>query len=153
MGRLFDKATERASLRNAWYRIRANGLTSLASETHIAIEMFGRDVDRNIQKIQRRLREGVFEFEPQKGVLKKKKSGGHRGIVMASVQNRIVERAWLDCLQIHSGLVKNVISQSSSIGGVPNRSVPHGLKLIRDAFAEGKVYYVRTNSRKASVRN
>jgi RNA-directed DNA polymerase len=145
MGLLFQRATERASLRNAWHRIRANGSISLASETRIAIEMFGRDVDRNIQKIQRRLRDGVFEFEPQKGVLKRKTSGGHRGIVMASVQNRVVERAWLDCLQNHSNFVKRVINQPSSVGGVPNRSVPHGLKLIRDAFAEGKAYYVRSD--------
>jgi RNA-directed DNA polymerase len=88
MGRLFEKATERASLRNAWYRIRANGVDSLASETRVAVEMFGRDVDRNIHKIQKRLREGSFEFDPQKGVLKKKGSGGRRGIVMASVQKQ-----------------------------------------------------------------
>lgn len=107
--------------------------------------MFGRDVDRNIHKIQKRLREGSFEFDPQKGVLKKKASGGRRGIVMASVQNRIVERAWLDCLQDRSDYVKSVINQVSSIGGVPNRSVPHGLKLIRAAFAEGKAHYVRSD--------
>ncbi len=145
MGRLFHRATERASLRNAWHRIRSNGSVSLASETRIAVEMFGRDVERNIQKIQRRLRDGAFEFEPQKGVLKKKANGGQRGIVMASVQNRIVERAWLDCLQCHSNFVKKVINQPSSVGGVPNRSVPHGLKMIRDAFVEGKSYYVRSD--------
>ncbi|MET4067751.1 RNA-directed DNA polymerase [Bradyrhizobium sp. S3.2.6] len=145
MGRLFDKVTERSSLRNAWYRIRANGVDSLAAETRVAVEMFGRDVDRNIYKIQKRLRDGSFEFDPQKGVLKKKANGGRRGIVMASVQNRIVERAWLDCLQDRSSYVKGVINQLSSIGGVPNRSVPHGLKLIRDAFVEGKAHYVRSD--------
>lgn len=145
MGRLFDKATERSALRNAWYRIRANGVDSLASETRSAVEMFGRDVDRNIYKIQKRLRDRTFAFDPQTGVLKKKASGGRRGIVMASVQNRIVERALLDCLQGRSAYVRGVVNQMSSIGGVPNRSVPHGLKLIRDAFAEGKAYYVRSD--------
>ncbi len=145
MGRLFEKATERISLRSAWYRIRSNGVNSLAGETRVAVEMFGRDVDRNIYKIQKRLREGTFEFDPQKGVLKKKANGGSRGIVMASVQNRIVERAWLDCLQGQSPFVKSVINRPSSIGGVPNRSVPHGLKLIRDAFEEGKAYYARSD--------
>lgn len=145
MGRFFDKATERSALRNAWYRIRANGVDSLASETRAAVEMFGRDVDRNIHKIQKRLREETFAFDPQTGVLKKKTSGGRRGIVMASVQNRIVERALLDCLQDRSAYVKSVVNQITSIGGVPNRSVPHGLKLIRDAFAEGKAYYVRSD--------
>jgi ribonuclease HI len=41
--------------------------------------------------------------------------------------------------------VKRVINQPSSVGGVPNRSVPHGLKLIRDAFTEGKTYFVRSD--------
>lgn len=145
MGRLFEKATERGSLRNAWHRIRSNGSSSLSGETRVAIEMFGRDVERNLYKIQKRLREGTFEFEPQKGVLKKKANGKHRGIVMASVQNRIVERAWLDCLQSHCAFVKGVINQPTSIGGVPNRSVPHGLKLIRDAFEDGKAFYVRSD--------
>jgi RNA-directed DNA polymerase len=145
VGQLFLKATERASLRNAWHRIRSNGLVSSATETRIAVELFGRDVERNVQKIQKRLRDGVFEFEPQKGILKKKTSGGTRGIVMASVQNRVVERAWLDCLQSNSGFVKRIINQPTSVGGVPHRSVPHGLKLITDAFGEGKVYYVRSD--------
>jgi RNA-directed DNA polymerase len=145
MGQLFQRATEKSSLRNAWLRIKENGSASLAHETRVAIEMFSRDVDRNIHKIQRRLRDGVFEFEPQKGVLKRKGNGGVRGIVMASVQNRLVERAWLDCLQSHSDFVKRVINQPSSVGGVPHRSVPHGLKLIRDAFDEGKAYYIRSD--------
>lgn len=145
MGRLFERATERTSLRNAWHRIRSNGANSLAGETRVAIEMFGRDVERNLYKIQKRLREGTFEFDPQKGILKKKANGSHRGIVMASVQNRIVERAWLDCLQSHSAFVKGVINQPSSIGGVPNRSVPHGLKLIRDGFESGAAFYVRSD--------
>ncbi|PDT71581.1 RNA-directed DNA polymerase [Bradyrhizobium sp. C9] len=145
MGRLFDKATERISLRNAWYRIRSNGANSVASETRVAVEMFGRDVERNIHKIQKRIRAGTFEFDPQKGVLKKKANGGSRGIVMASVQNRIVERAWLDCLQSHSAFVRSVINQPTSVGGVPNRSVPHGLKLIRDAFDNGKAFYARSD--------
>jgi RNA-directed DNA polymerase len=107
--------------------------------------MFERDTERNLRKIQRRLRDGAFEFEPQKGVLKRKSSGGVRGIVMASVQNRIVERAWLDQLQSKSDFIKTVINQPTSVGGVPGRSVPHGLKLIRDGFDAGKQYFVRSD--------
>jgi ribonuclease HI/retron-type reverse transcriptase len=145
MGRLFQKATERSSLKSAWHRIRTNGQTSAAAETRVAIEMFGRDLDRNIHKIQRRLRSNEFEFDPQQGVLKTKASGGKRGIVMASVQNRIVERAWLDCLQSESSFVRKVINQPTSVGGVPHRSVPHGLKLINDAMLDKKVHFIRSD--------
>src|ERR1700722_16835536 len=133
------------SLRAAWQRVRANGLMSELRETRVAVEMFERDAERNLSRIQRLLRDRKFEFEPQKGILKTKKSGGQRGIVMASVENRVVERAWLDCLQSRCEFVRNVISQPTSVGGVPNRSVPHGLKLIKEAFAAGKRYYVRSD--------
>ena len=43
MGRLFHSATEQSSLRLAWQRIRANGSSSSAVESRIAIEMFDRD--------------------------------------------------------------------------------------------------------------
>ena len=145
MGKLFNSATEKNSLKIAWQRIRANGLMSSELQTRIAIEMFDREESRNISNIQRRLRNKTFEFEPQLGVLKKKSSGGKRGIVLASVHNRVVERAWLDCLQSRSEFVKRVIGLPTSVGGVPNRSVPHGLKQINDAFLDGKAFFVRSD--------
>lgn len=145
MGKLFHSATEQSSLKLAWQRIRSNGVTSSLPDTRIAIDMFEREESRNIHNIQRRLRSNTFEFEPQLGVLKKKASGGKRGIVMASVHNRVVERAWLDCLQAKSTFVQKVNSHPTSVGGVPNRSVPHGLKLIRDAFSSGKIFFARSD--------
>jgi RNA-directed DNA polymerase len=145
VGNFFSRATELKSLRAAWQRIRANGSVSRSQETRTAIEVFEREVERNLRKIQWLLRDRKFKFEPQHGVLRKNSSGGKRGIVMASVHNRVVERAWLDCLQSHSNCVRSVNSQPTSVGGVPNRSVPHGLKLVKDAFAAGKRFYVRSD--------
>lgn len=145
MGKLFDQATERNSLRDAWQTIRSNGILSTSEDTRVAVEMFDRDISRNIHNIQKRLRDGTFEFDPQLGVLKKKTSGGKRGIVMASVHNRVVERALLNALQSKSALAKKVIALPTSVGGVPHRSVPHGLKLIRDAFEQGRLHFVRSD--------
>ena len=145
MGKLFDKATEQETLLKAWRRIRANGQSSKAPETRIAIDRFERTANRDIRRIQNRLRRSEFEFEPQKGVLKTKSDGSKRGIVMASVHNRIVERAWLDTLLQRSDFVKEVINIPTSVGGVPDRSVPHALKLINDAFCDGKNYFVRSD--------
>jgi ribonuclease HI/retron-type reverse transcriptase len=145
MGKLFDHATKQSELYQAWRRIRENGIASHAEETRIAVEMFEKQVNRNIRRIQKRLKEGEFEFEPQTGILKEKSSGGHRGIVMASVHNRVVERAWLDALQAKSPLVRSVITYPTSVGGVPDRSVPHGLKLIKEAMDSGKKYFVRSD--------
>lgn len=145
MGRLFDEATKQRALFKAWQKIKSNGRRSSADETREAIEEFDKNSLSNIRKIQKQLRSGEFKFDPQHGVLVRKSSGGKRGIVMASVRNRVVERALLDTLQTKSDFVKLVNTQPTSVGGVPNRSVPHGLQLIDDAFNDGKVHFVRSD--------
>ena len=146
MGKLFDETTKQHHLFQAWRRIRENGYASSLEETRWAVEQFDRQADRNIKRIQKRLRDGSFEFEAQVGVAKKKSSGnGKRGIVMASIHNRVVERALLDALQLHSPFVKVVIARETSVGGVPERSVPHGLKIINDAMRSGHQHFVRSD--------
>ena len=143
--KLFQHSTLEASLRAAWSRIRENGLRSQLKETKDAVEIFDQDSETNIRRLQRALRRQTFEFAPQKGVIKAKRSGGQRGIVMAPVRNRIVERAWLDCLQSHVSFVRDVIATPTSVGGVPDRSVPHGLALIASAMSDGKCYFLRSD--------
>ncbi len=145
MGKLFDKATQRDSLRFAWYRIRSNGQNSALPETRDAIHEFERRAESDLIRIQRALRDNKFTFLPQKGVLKAKSGGRFRGIVMAPVENRIIERALLDRLQQDIAFVREVIETPTCIGGVPDRSVPHGLALIRDAFLSGKKYFIRSD--------
>jgi len=145
MGRLFDEATKQRTLFKAWQKIKSNGRRSSADETQEAIQEFDKNSLSNIRQIQKQLRSGKFRFDPQHGVTIKKSSGGKRGIVMASVRNRIIERALLDTLQGKSDFVKSVNTQPTSVGGVPNRSVPHGLQLIDDAFGDGNVHFVRSD--------
>lgn len=146
MGTLFEEATKQPHLLNAWRKIRENGYASSMEETRNAVEQFDRRADLNIKRIQKRLRDGSFEFTPQIGVAKKKSSGnGKRGIVMASIENRIVERALLETLQAKSAFVKAVITYPTSVGGVPDRSVPHGLKIINEAIADGFQHFVRSD--------
>lgn len=145
MEKLFTEATKRHFLRNAWHNIRANGVRSPQQETRDAVDEFERDAEGHIARIQKRLRNTSFSFDPQIGVRKKKRSGGKRGIVIAPIHNRIVERAWLNCLQDYVPFVRDVIQTPTSVGGVPDRSVPHGLALIRDAMNEGKENFVRAD--------
>jgi len=145
MGKLFDKASEQNNLFAAWRHIRSNGISSKSPETRNAVEAFDEDPVRNIRSIQSLLRSGQFEFDYQTGILKAKASGKNRGIVLASVRNRIVERAVLDTLQNNCQFVKDVNSCATSVGGVPHRSVPHGIKLILDAFDQGKSHFVRSD--------
>jgi RNA-directed DNA polymerase len=146
MGKFFYHATEQGTLKAAWARIRRNGIISPSHETRSQIAHFDQDADLHIRRIQAKLRQGKFEFDPQQGVLKQKASGnGKRGIVMASVQNRIVERALLDTLQAKSSYIQQVLDVPTSVGGVPDRSVPHGLRAIDDAFKAGKLWFARSD--------
>ena len=145
MGAFFTEATKQETLASAWRHVRARGFNSNLKQTRDAIDLFDRDASRQIRRIQKRLRSNEFEFDPQQGVLKKKESGGFRGIVMASVHNRIVERAILETLQRKSEFVRKVLSNPFSVGGVPERSVPHGLFEIRNAFDAGMRYFARSD--------
>ncbi len=145
METLFTEAKKQASLRRAWLRIRSNGTRSPQQETREAIAEFERDAESHIRRIQRRLYQRTFSFDPQLGVQKTKRSGGKRGIVVAPIQNRIVERAWLNCLQERVPFVREVIQTPTSVGGVPDRSTPHGLALIQDAMDDGKKFFVRAD--------
>lgn len=144
VGKLFDDTTKQHNLFQAWRKIRENGYSSSLEETRWATEEFDRQANRNLIRLQKKLRDNTFEFDPQYGITKKKTSG-KRGIVMASVQNRIVERALLDTLQTRSAFIKSVITMPTSVGGVPERSVPHGLKMIAEATKDGCRHFVRSD--------
>lgn len=146
MGNYFDQATTQHALKSAWLRIRQNGCASPSFETRAQITHFEQDADRNIRRLQAKLHGGQFVFDPQTGVLKQKPGGiSKRGIVMASVHNRIVERALLDCLQDRSSYVRQVLDVPTSIGGVPHRSVPHGLAEIQKGFVQGASWFARSD--------
>ena len=147
MGRLFDEATKQRTLFKAWQKIKSNGRCSSADETREAIEEFDKNSLSNIRQIQKQLRSGKFRFDPQHGVTIKKSSGGKRGMRHGICPKPDdVERALnLDTLQGKSDFLKSVNTQPTSVGGVPNRSVPHGLQLIDAAFRDGKVHFVRSD--------
>lgn len=147
MGKLFDAATSEDALYKAWLTIRSNGLASSSFDTRSAVETFDQATSKNIRAMCRLLHKDEFKFDPQTGVTKKKASGSVRGIVMASVRNRVVERSLLNTLQSRVPFVRQVIERPTSVGGVPDRSVPHGLKLIRDAFNEGNLFFARSDIR------
>lgn len=146
MGKYFDQATTQSALKTAWLRIHQNGYASPSFETRAQIRHFAQDADRNIRRLQAKLHSGHFVFDPQTGVLKQKPgSTSKRGIVMASVHNRIVERALLDCLQGRSSYVRQVLDVPTSVGGVPHRSVPHGLAEIQKGFEQGASWFARSD--------
>ena len=101
MSDFYARVRSQQVLAKAWQRVRANGLSSSSEDTRRQIKEFDQDSLRQLNIIQRQLREDRFKFDAQKGVpiLKKKGSEKRRPLVLASIRNRVVQRAILDVLQ------------------------------------------------------
>jgi RNA-directed DNA polymerase len=143
---LLEHSTKLVSLRKAWSKVRANGLGSTVKATVTTTKDFDRNAEYRLKQIQKKIRTQTFKFAPQLGILKSKGPGkGFRGIVVSPLENRIVERALLDCLQEKVPFVTNVLDTPSSIGGVPNRGVGHGLSLVHAALNQPNAYFIRSD--------
>lgn len=136
--------SERA-LYEAWSIVRANGLASSSLETREEIKQFERNLPRNIQKIARQLRTGKFVFEPARGILLKKRSGGSRPVVKAPIPSRIVQRAILDVVQAIPS-ISSELKAGFNFGGVTGSGfgVPGAIaKALR--ASQQSAYYIRTD--------
>lgn len=125
----------------AWHAIRRNAETSQTKSTKEKAKLFGNALPQNLRKIQDRLRKG-YEFEEAYGATPPKGQGkeGKRPLVIAPLEDRIVQRAILDVLQGATELqnVQAVLSTPTSIGGIPGKGVDHAIEQIEEAWRDGK---------------
>src|SRR5690606_11866803 len=83
-----------------WHAIRRNAETSQQESTKQKARRFGENLPMNLRKLQDRLLKGYL-FELAYGATPPKGAGkpGKRPIVVAPLEDRIVQRAILDVLQ------------------------------------------------------
>jgi RNA-directed DNA polymerase len=156
----YERLRRRAVLRAAWAKVRENGLTSESSQTKQDILLFEKDWPSRLDKIQHQLKRREFVFSGEKGVPLSKERGksGVRPIVLAPIANRVVRRAILEVLQGYGNAndpprrrwegipkVRAVMSTPTSIGGIPERGVPHGLALSEQAVIDSRSHFVRSD--------
>lgn len=149
-------------LRAAWGKVRTSGLTSESAQTKQDTHRFDKDWLGGLERIRSQLKHGDFAFNGERGVPLHKGRGksGIRPIVLAPIANRIVRRAVLDVLQGYgrkddpprrrwAGFpeVRAVMDTRTSIGGIPERGVPHGLALIDEAVRADFNWFVRSDIR------
>ena len=136
---------ETETLLQAWHAIRRNGETSRSPKTRQETREFGADLPRKLKSIQKRLREKPYKFSRQFGATPEKAKGkGKRPIVIAPIEDRIVQRAILDVLQDADDLaqVQEILATPTSIGGIRGRGVEHAIKLIEEAYISGDANFV-----------
>ncbi len=124
----------------AWQAIEANAWTSQQAKSREQAKKFGADLHRNLRKMKRRLRKG-YTFSPVYGATPPKGHGkeGKRPIAIATLEDRVVQRAILDVLQQATGLPKicAVLSTPTSVGGLPKRGVDNALKIFQHCVEGG----------------
>ena len=133
------------TLLKAWHAIRRNGETSRSPKTRQATKDFAADLPRQLRRIQERLRRAPYLFAPQIGATPQKAKGtGKRPLVIAPIEDRIVQRAILDVLQGSNNLpgVREILLTPTSIGGIPGRGVGHAISLIDAAQQAGDANFV-----------
>src|SRR6185437_16578585 len=132
-------------LLHAWHAIRRNGETSRSRKTREETKAFGAELPRKLRRIQERLRKAPYPFARQIGATPEKDKGkGKRPLVIAPIEDRIVQRAILDILQDATELtaVQQVLSTPTSIGGIRGRGVELAIDLIEQAHLAGTAKFV-----------
>lgn len=143
---LYRRVRKRRVLIDAWRVVRANGSSSPSPRTRDAIEVFDRDGDSNLRRIEAQLRAQRFQFEKQHGVRIKKKGGASkkRPVVMAPVANAVVQRAILDVLQ-QLPAIRPVLEVPTSFGGVKHMDRSVAIAVVVQRIAEGYRYFIRSD--------
>lgn len=142
---LYDKTRKNRSLYNAWRVVHSNGVTSKSDTTRKLINEFSENANTHLSRIERQLREKRFRFLPSEGILKTKPGkSSKRPIVLAPIENRIVQRAILDTLQTHPPL-KKYFTVTTSFGGIKDRGVSDALRAVYTSIQTGAKYFIRSD--------
>lgn len=139
----FQKVAHKRKLRQAWQQVRSNGLKSTSRDTRASVKEYEKELDRNLDRLSRKLLYEKFVFPPAKAVLQKRK----RPIVIADVESRIVQRRILDILQEH-GAIKPYLQVPTSFGAIKNKGVPLAIAAARKAIENGATHYYKSDIKK-----
>lgn len=127
----------------AWHAIRRNAETSRQEATKNKAKLFGEDLPKNLRTLQTRLKAG-YRFAPAYGATPPKGHGksGKRPIVVAPLEDRIVQRAILDVLQDATEIsgIQRVLRTPTSIGGIKGRGVDHAIAIFDERVEAGDRY-------------
>lgn len=140
------------NLYRAFVKVRANVNASGRAEFKEQINSISENPIPYLRRIQRQLKERRFSFDKQKGVPKVKPDGRARPIVVASIKNRLVQRAILNVLQCEHepivgllGDIPSALRTPTSVGGVPGKGVSSGIDIVREAIRDGATHYLRSD--------
>ncbi len=131
------------TLSNAWKHVKRNGLASISDEIRGKVNQFEEKSIQNLKRIYNQLLKNKFQFLPQKGFGKPRPGKNPRPIVIAPVENRIVQRAILEVLQNKVPAVADILKIPTSVGGI--KGVEDAINQVTEAIRNGAKWYIRSD--------
>jgi len=154
MGKIESAVRRIDNLYRAWAAVRSNVNASGQVKFKAEVNRISENPIPHLRRIQGQLQRRHFIFDEQHGVLKTKSTGKKRPLVVAPINNRIVQRAILNVLQSeddriakHLGEIGNALRTRTSVGGILKRGVAHGTILVNEAIRAGATHYLRSDIR------
>lgn len=144
------KVRAKRSLHKAWRKVRASGLNSAFPRTREDTLEYDANALHHVESLSHRLATGRFEFQPAVGKPIPRKDKDDRPLVVAPIDNKVVQRAILDTLQ-DIPAVKQYIEVPTSFGGIrtsdpdDRRSVATAIRAVRDTIDSGYGWYARAD--------
>lgn len=133
-----------SSLRPAWSKVREACLASESRNTRKAAKAFDQRAEKNLENIYRRLHRGTYQFAPAEGVPLKREGKDPRPIVVAQIEDRVVQRALLDRVTSQDR-VKAFLKNPGSFGGLPKIGVRDAIRTASEQINRGAVYYIKSD--------
>ncbi len=171
MTSLFKELRSEQNLFAAWRHVKKSALNSQNSDIRGAASEFEHEHQKHIRRIITQLRENRFEFDAVTGVLKdarKRIAVGKnpRPIAIATIKNRVVQRAILQVLQPRTaidpkdantkyrvqadprlGKINDVNRSRFGVGGLihPYGGVEPAIRLIMEAINSGAKFFYQSD--------
>lgn len=142
---LYKQIYSMKSLYSAWRKVKSSAFSSSSDSIRNEANDFESRLPQSLVDIQRALSTKTFSFEKQTGVAKIKAGGKSRPLVLSPIPNRIVQRALLDVLQARIKFVKEVLSTTTSYGGIPSKRVAMAINDARASIVSGATFYIRSD--------
>jgi RNA-directed DNA polymerase len=134
---LMDKVATRRALRAAWARVRA--ARGAAGVDHQTLEMFERDLEGNLERIERSLHEGTYRPQAVRRVwIPKPGSTQQRPLGIPTVRDRVVQTAL-------TMAVEPIFEREfapHSYGFRPGRGCKDALRRVQELLDRGKTWVV-----------
>ena len=143
MDDLFLEVRKNKNLEKAWKHVKKSGLASNSDEIKDEVKQFEAKAIPNLRRIYDQLRIDKFRFLPQKGFGKPRPGKHPRPIVIAPVENRIVQRAILEVLRSNVPAVAEILKIPTSVGGI--KGVEDAIKQVTNSIKNGAKWFIRSD--------